>query len=59
MVELIFYSRETGALYKRKAATQREINTKLTKAGYRYVPRLGDVWYTEKYFVKVKEVKEK
>ena len=56
--EIIVYSRSTGdvrhssANYHTRTAAEKE----LQKAGFTQNPRLPDIWYSEKYYAKVKEI---
>lgn len=56
--EIITYSRSTGDLThsKRLYSTRWNAEVALRTAGYTKNPRLPDIWYSEKYFSKVKEV---
>lgn len=56
--EIITYSRSTGdiAHSKRLYSTRWNAEAALRTAGYTQNPRLPDIWYSEKYYAKVKEV---
>lgn len=56
--EIITYSRSTGDVTHSKQIyhTQWSAEAALRTAGYTQNPRLPDIWYSEKYFSKVKEV---
>lgn len=57
-IEIITYSRSTGDIrhshqtYTTTSAAEKE----LKKAGFTQNPRLPDIWYSEKYYAKVKEL---
>lgn len=57
-IEIITYSRSTGDIrhshqtYTTTGAAEKE----LKKAGFTKNPRLPDIWYSEKYYAKVKEI---
>lgn len=57
-IEIITYSRSTGDIrhshqtYTTTGAAEKE----LKKAGFTQNPRLQDIWYSEKYYAKVKEI---
>ena len=55
--EIITYSRSTGGLTHSKQIypTQWSAEAALRAAGYTQNPHLLDIWYSEKYFSKVKE----
>lgn len=57
-IEIITYSRSTGDLYHSKQIypTQWSAESALRAAGYTQNPNLPDIWYSEKYFSKVKEI---
>lgn len=56
--EIIVYSRSTGDVrhssgnYHTQTAAEKE----LKKAGFTQNQRLPDIWYSEKYYAKVKEI---
>lgn len=56
--EIITYSRSTGdlthskRLYSRRWTAEAALRTE----GYAQNPRLPDIWYSEKYYAKVKEI---
>ncbi len=56
--ETITYSRSTGdiARSKRLYSTRWNAEAALRTAGYTQNPNLPDIWYSEKYYAKVKEV---
>lgn len=56
--EIITYSRSTGDLThsKRLYASKWNAEAALRAAGYTQNPRLPDIWYSEKYYSKVKEI---
>ena len=56
-IEIITYSRSTGDIThsKRLYTTKWSTEAALRAAGYPQNPRLPDIWYSEKYFIKVKE----
>lgn len=56
--EIITYSRSTGDIThsKRLYSTRWSAGAALHTAGYTQNPRLLDIWYSEKYFSKVKAV---
>ena len=56
--EIITYSRSTGdvANSKRLYSTRWNAEAALRTAGYTQNPRLADIWYSEKYYSKVKEI---
>ena len=56
--EIITYSRSTGDLThsKRLYSTRWSAEAALRTAGYTQNPRLQDIWYSEKYYAKVKEI---
>lgn len=56
--EIITYSRSTGDIThsKRLYHTHWNAEAALRTAGYTQNPRLPDIWYSEKYFSKVKEI---
>lgn len=56
--EIITYSRSTGdiAHSKRLYLTRWSAEAVLRTAGYTQNPRLPDIWYSEKYYAKVKEI---
>lgn len=56
--EIITYSRSTGDLThsKRLYFTRWNAEAALRTAGYTQNPRLPDIWYSEKYYAKVKEI---
>lgn len=56
--EILTYSRATGYLYHSKQIypTQWSAEAALRTAGYTQNPRLLDIWYSEKYYAKVKEI---
>lgn len=56
--EIITYARSTGDLTHSKKIypTQWSADAALRAAGYTQNPRLPDIWYSEKYFSKVKEI---
>lgn len=57
-IEIITYSRSTGDIrhshqtYTTIGAAEKE----LKKTGFTQNPRLPDIWYSEKYYAKVKEI---
>lgn len=57
-IEIITYSRSTGDIrhshktYTTAGAAEKE----LKKAGFTQNLRLPDIWYSEKYYAKVKEI---
>lgn len=57
-IEIITYSRSTGDIrhsnqtYTTAGAAEKE----LQKTGFTQNPRLPDIWYSEKYYAKVKEI---
>lgn len=57
-IEIITYSRSTGDIrhshqtYTTAGAAEKE----LKKADFTQNPRLPDIWYSEKYYAKVKEI---
>ena len=57
-IEIITYSRSTGDIrhshqtYTSTGAAEKE----LKKAGLTQNPRLPDIWYSEKYYAKEKEI---
>lgn len=56
--EIITYSRSTGDIThsKRLYSTRLNAEAALRTAGYTQNPRLPDIWYSEKYYAKVKEI---
>lgn len=56
--EIITYSRSTGDIThsKRLYRTRWSAEAALRTAGYTQNPRLPDIWYSEKYYAKVKEI---
>ena len=56
--EIITYSRSTGDLThsKRLWSTRWSAEAALRAAGHTQNPSLPDIWYSEKYYSKVKEV---
>lgn len=56
--EIITYSRSTGDLAhsKRLYSTRWNAEAALRTACYTQNPRLPDIWYSEKYYAKVKEI---
>ena len=56
--EIITYSRSTGDIThsKRLYSTRWNAEAALRTAGYAQNPRLPDIWYSEKYYAKVKEI---
>lgn len=56
--EIITYSRSTGDIThsKRLYSTSWNAEAALRTAGYTQNPRLPDIWYSEKYYAKVKEI---
>lgn len=56
--EIITYSRSTGDIThsKRLYTTKWSAEAAMRDAGYIKNPSLPDIWYSEKYFSKVKEV---
>lgn len=56
--EIITYSRSTGDIThsKRLYPTRWSAEAALRTAGYTQNSNLPDIWYSEKYFSKVKEV---
>lgn len=56
--EIITYSRSTGDIThsKRLCSTRWNAEAALRTAGYTQNPRLPDIWYSEKYYAKVKEI---
>lgn len=56
--EIITYSRSTGDLTHSKRLYSRRWNAEaaLRTEGYAQNPRLPDIWYSEKYYAKVKEI---
>lgn len=56
--EIIHYSRSTGDLThsKRLYSTRWNAEAALRTAGYTQNPRLLDIWYSEKFYAKVKEI---
>ena len=57
-IEIITYSRATGDIrHSHKTYTTTGAAEKaLKKAGFTQNPRLPDIWYSEKYYAKVKEL---
>lgn len=55
--EIITYSRSTGDIThsKRLYSSRWNAEAALRKAGFTQNPRLPDIWYSEKYYSKVKE----
>lgn len=55
--EIITYSRSTGDIThsKRLYTSKWSAEAALRAAGYPQSPRLPDIWYSEKYYSKVKE----
>ena len=56
--EIITYSRSTGDIAHSKRLYSKRWNAEATlrTAGYTQNPRLPDIWYSEKYYAKVKEI---
>ena len=56
--EILTYSRATGDLSHSKQIypTQWSAEAALRAAGYTQNSNLSDIWYSEKYFSKVKEI---
>nr|DAW12241.1 MAG TPA: hypothetical protein [Caudoviricetes sp.] len=56
--EIITYSRSTGdiAHSKRLYTIRWNAEAAMRTAGYTQNPRLPDIWYSEKYYAKVKEI---
>ena len=56
--EIILYSRSSGDVRHSTAnfRTQTTAEKELKKAGFTQNPRLPDIWYSELYYAKVKEV---
>ena len=56
--EIITYSRSTDDLThsKRLYSTRWSAEAALRTAGYIQNPRLPDIWYSEKYYEKAKEI---
>lgn len=56
--EIIAYSRSTGDIThsQRLYSTRWNAEAALRAAGYTQNPRLPDIWYSEKYYAKVKEI---
>lgn len=56
--EIITYSRATGDIYHSKQIYPKQWSAEaaLRTAGYTQNPRLLDIWYSEKYYAKVKEI---
>lgn len=56
--EIITYSRSTGDIThsKRLYSTRWSAEAALRTAGYTQNPHLTDIWYSEKYYAKVKEI---
>ena len=56
--EIIVYSRSTGDVRHSSGNyhTQTEAEKELQKAGFTQNPPLPDIWYSEKYYAKVKEI---
>lgn len=56
--EIITYSRSTGDIThsKRLYSTRWNVEAALRNAGYIQNPCLPDIWYSEKYYTKVKEI---
>lgn len=55
MFEVVFYSRRTSAVYRRRAATRREAEEKLRRGGMSPVPKARDIWQSDNYFAKIRE----
>ena len=57
-IEIITYSRSTGDIThsKRPCTSKWSAEAALRTVGYTQNPRLPDIWYSEKYFSKVKEI---
>ena len=55
---MIIYSRSTGDLthFKRLYLTRWSAEAAMRTAGYTKNSRLPDIWYSEKYYAKVKEI---
>lgn len=55
--EIITYSRSTGDIThsKRLYSSRWNAEAALRKEGFTQNPRLPDIWYSEKYYSKVKE----
>lgn len=55
--EIITYSRSTGDITHSKRPYSKRWNAEaaLRTAGYTQNPRLTEIWYSEKYYSKVKE----
>lgn len=55
--EIITYSRSTGDIThsKRLYSSRWNAEAALRKEGFTPNPRLPDIWYSEKYYAKVKE----
>lgn len=56
--KIITYSRSTGDVThsKRLYSTRWNAEAALRKEGFTQNPRLPDIWYSEKYYSKVKKV---
>lgn len=56
--EILTYSRATGDLFHSKQiySTHWSAESAMRAAGYTQNPLLPDIWYSEKYYAKVKEV---
>ena len=56
--EIITYFRSTGDIHhsKRLYTTKWSAEDVLRDAGYTQNPNLPDIWYSEKYYSKVKEI---
>lgn len=57
-IEIITYSRSTGDIRhsSQTYTTSSAAEKALKKAGFTQNPRLPDIWYSEKYYAKVKEI---
>lgn len=57
-IEIITYSRSTGDIThsKRLYSTRWSAEAAMRTAGYTQNPNLPDIWYSEKYYAKVKEI---
>lgn len=57
-IEIITYSRSTGDVHhsSQTYTTTGAAEKALKQAGFNQNPRLHDIWYSEKYYAKVKEI---
>lgn len=55
MVEVVFYSRRTGIVYRRTMPTRREAEDRLRRLGMNRVPDTENVWQSKTYFAKIRE----